>query len=78
MLAALSRAFVLTRPQTATQWSESLHATKQELDVIEPLPEKGAKGKGKAKADPAMIQSEEARQTVEAKLVAGTAILRRV
>lgn len=76
LLAAMARAFCLTKPQStpADKLSDSLHATAEELRVVRPPPVKGgAKGKGKAKEEP-----DEMREVLERKCLEGVAILRRV
>lgn len=73
LLAAMARAFALTRPASClptTEASERYHITPDELDAVEPLPE-GKKKKVKEEVDGA-------RQRVEAKLVEATALLRKV
>lgn len=78
LLAAMARAFALTRPstcRTTTAASERYHVTPGELATVQPIPEKNGKGKGKAKVKE---EPDGARQLVEAKLVEATALLRKV
>lgn len=74
LLSSLARSFVLTRARTSSkcQHSNEVHANDAELDQVRPIPVK-IKGKAKAKEEP-----DEARPAIEAKLLAGMALLRRV
>lgn len=68
LLTSLARAFVLSRKDS---WSEALHATKEELANVRPVPIKG--GKNKVNEEP-----NDSWAAFQAKLAEGTAILRRV
>ncbi|KAJ9101148.1 hypothetical protein QFC21_003366 [Naganishia friedmannii] len=78
LLSAMARAFSLTRSATAATASgedSPYHVTQAELDAVMRAGPSDAKGKGKAKVEP---EVEAARERVEGKLVAATALVRKV
>jgi hypothetical protein len=74
LLSSLARAFVLNRAKENQDFSDSLHATKTELQDVKPITLKAtSKGKGKAKDE-----SDPVRESLERKCAEGVAVLRRV
>ncbi|KAJ9126077.1 hypothetical protein QFC24_002349 [Naganishia onofrii] len=74
----MARAFALTRSAASATTSEQdspYHVTQAELEAVVRAGPSDVKGKGKAKVEP---EVEAARECVEAKLVAATALLRKV
>lgn len=74
----MARAFALTRSAASATTSEQdspYHVTQAELEAVMRAGPSDVKGKGKAKVEP---EVEAARECVEAKLVAATALLRKV